>query len=153
VFLTLTISKENIKSREGIRMTDNDIIKALECCEEDSCGCGCPRMYCGDSVIECKAVLMEHALDLINRQKAKIEELYKENARQRAEIEKLAHCCDDCAGCTEWICDCSNIRAEAITEFAERLKEKRNTLFDAILRFNFDNVIDQIAKEMKGEQK
>jgi len=27
--------------------------------------------------------------------------------------------CEDCAGCTEWKCDCANIRAEAIDEAIE----------------------------------
>ena len=132
-------------------MTDNDIIKALG-----------DISYGGHSCTKCKykitkgeercglkgCKIARNALDLINRQKAKIEELYKENARQRAEIEKLAHCCDDCAGCTEWICDCSNIRAEPITELVDRFKNV------VVSKYEYTDVrvfkdLDQIAKEMK----
>lgn len=55
-------------------MTDNDIIKALECCitiEGNSCG-GCP-VEKGCITDEGVNILHKHALDLINRQKAEIE--------------------------------------------------------------------------------
>lgn len=32
--------------------------------------------------------------------------------------------CEECAGCTVWKCDCSNIRANAIDEFANFIHEK-----------------------------
>ena len=47
-------------------MTDNDIIKALECCKE------CPAK---ENNVECGDVLKNNALKLINRQKAEIEKL------------------------------------------------------------------------------
>lgn len=55
-------------------MTENEIIKALECCifhgEIDVCE-ACPLL----TNIECCDVLKENALDLINSQKAEIEKL------------------------------------------------------------------------------
>ena len=83
-------------------MTDNKIIKALECCKKNDCD-NCPNGF-GN----CYANLAGYALDLINR--------------QRVEIEKLANKCDDCAGCTQWECDCSLIKDELVKEFANRLK-------------------------------
>ncbi len=72
-------------------MTDNEIIKALECCEKDDCD-NCPNDF-GN----CYANLAGYALDLINRQKAEIEALIagqetlqKYIAEQKAEIESLA---------------------------------------------------------------
>lgn len=54
-------------------MTDNEIIKALECCKDRDC-LNCPMLakefcfgLCGD--------LVSCVLDLINRQKAEIERL------------------------------------------------------------------------------
>ena len=41
-----------------------------------------------------------------------------------AENERLRNKCEDCAGCSAWKCDCSNIRRE----FAERLKDKAGTV-------------------------
>ena len=57
-------------------MTDNEIIKALECCSD------IPEKSCKDNdcpfIAECGAdlhILEKSALDLINRQKAEIESL------------------------------------------------------------------------------
>ena len=61
-------------------MTDNEIIKALECCS-NSCDDGfakcdeCPRFEEGSG---CTLRTMKNALDLINRQKAEIERLENE---------------------------------------------------------------------------
>lgn len=63
--------------------------------------------------------------------------------------------CDECAGCTAWKCDCANIRETAITEFAEKLKNK------LVLKYGNASVAQQyvamqvtawcaeIAKELK----
>ena len=63
-------------------MTDNEIIKALECCiNEDNdfmvCGNkGCAFMECKmGKDRECQYYMMKSVLDLINRQKAEIERL------------------------------------------------------------------------------
>ena len=48
-------------------MTDNEIIKALECCSDSNCH-ECPIEGCTDDIFR-------NALDLINRQKARIKEL------------------------------------------------------------------------------
>ena len=59
-------------------MTDEQIIKALECCVNDDegvlgfCNNGCPLF--GKNA-NCPEVLRKNALDLINRQKAEIERL------------------------------------------------------------------------------
>ena len=69
-------------------MTDNEIIKALECCA-NSCDNGfakcdeCPRFAESEG---CTLRSMKDALDLINRQKAEIERLeavIKELAEER----------------------------------------------------------------------
>lgn len=53
-------------------MTDNDIIKALECCILGYCR----DCFYGDTdQRHCRDDLMQNALDLINRQKAEIERL------------------------------------------------------------------------------
>ena len=48
--------------------------------------------------------------------------------QQQEETEKLKDCaaakCEDCAGCTQWLCDCSNVRDEAITEFARIIRQE-----------------------------
>lgn len=56
-------------------MTDNEIIKALECCKrpanQTSCD-DCPYQFSNE---KCSSKLIDDALDLINRQKAEIERL------------------------------------------------------------------------------
>lgn len=61
-------------------MTDNDIIKALECCSKsgwlnDCDGCPCYDETEDIQTSECQERLMKNALDLINRQKAEVERL------------------------------------------------------------------------------
>jgi hypothetical protein len=55
-------------------MTENDIIKALECCTNPKVGEICPRANFADVCTDgCIQILMVQALDLINRQKSEIE--------------------------------------------------------------------------------
>lgn len=60
-------------------MTDNEIIKALECCcsetIEKTCG-DCPLFNVGRP--DCYRILANNSLDLINRQQAELEKLKQE---------------------------------------------------------------------------
>ena len=78
-------------------MTDAEIIKALE--QEIDLAEYVDSDYCTNTAVS----LIKAALDLINRQKAEIERLQKEN-NQFADIGKMY----------------SEIKSEAIKEFAER---------------------------------
>lgn len=61
-------------SKGELDMTDNDIIKALECCTTNGASCkGCPAFVKVDRS-NCKKYFCG-ALDLITRQKARIKEL------------------------------------------------------------------------------
>ena len=129
-------------------MTDNEIIKALECCknslsEKDACG-DCPLYE--EEEVTCITILSKNALDLINRQKAEIdilirkkESLRDEIAEQQAEIERLKEenetiksnfeCQQIVLGDFDEIIKkqakkLKTAKSEAIKEFAERLKEK-----------------------------
>lgn len=55
-------------------MTDNEIIKALECCCKNNNCEGCPLDYLTFSS-QCASELAIKSLDLINRQRAEIERL------------------------------------------------------------------------------
>ena len=138
------------------KLTDNEIIKALECCIKaeicDDCKTlGCPayrKEGCyyllrsdGDFISD---ELNKDALSLINRQKAEIERL-KENLN--IELENYA---------TEYD---NKIKSEAIKEFADRLEKK---IFPMSM---FDNgnyginakavkvAIERVKKEMVGDDK
>lgn len=54
-------------------MTDNEIIKAAECCQERHC-CDCPRISCSPPEEDyCRLNLISDVLNLINRQKDELE--------------------------------------------------------------------------------
>jgi hypothetical protein len=117
-------------------MTDNEIIKALECCANhdnvDACDdCPCLKGECISTT--------PYVLDLINRQKAEIERLKSPAVMQIEVSEKIE----------------KSIKAEAVKEFAERLKEKLN-LNDMVMGSNCafveDFQIDNLVKEMVGAE-
>jgi phage-related minor tail protein len=108
-------------------MTDNDIVKALECCND--------LQWCGHCPLQgkeyCKDVLSDNTLDLINRQKAEIEawkhyynECLTDLKNAHAEIEKLKK---------GWKADViltANVKSEAYKEFAEKVCDE---ITDAII--------------------
>ena len=131
-------------------MTDNEIIKALECCNGWNGRClNCPLNREGTN---CKEKLNSYTLDLINRLKMKNKELDERNViyrgtvewqakeinRQKAENERLKKEVEDkerayndefClrkewqSKCRELLKEKQIIGSEAIEKFAERLKE------------------------------
>ena len=111
-------------------MTDNEIIKALECCVAPF-GSNC-RDCSLQKVNYCEDTLLQNTLDLINRQKAEIDGLKSEARRYKQyyfnhEYDKL--------------------EAEAIKAFAERLKDELS-----FGRYIQPDQIDNLVKEMIGEQ-
>lgn len=70
--------------------------------------------------------------------------------------------CEDCAGCTNWKCDCANIREQAITEFYDKvlnfedyIEPKGTSEFGAVLLYSgkdITNMIVKIADEMRGAE-
>ena len=134
-------------------MTDNDIIKALECCTIGTFACGkeCPY-YSNKSnlkVSSCRFELLCEIFDLINRQKAKIERLEKKANTPFANVtfdeNKLKEIVDEYVKNIE--IDINLAKSEAIKKFAERLKEKKmqSTLDKQICTIE---MIDNLVKEM-----
>lgn len=144
-------------------MNDNEIIKAVECCcvaEQQICReSKCPLFGNGN----CFTELAINVRDLINRQKAEIEQLTQNLKfvrgtveRQKRENEILCQNADTAFqdGLNE-AQDLyreqikSEVKAEAIKEFAERLKEKVkvNNLGDG---FVYAWEINNLVKEMVG---
>ena len=121
-------------------MTDNEIIKALECCNGWDGRClNCPLNREGTN---CKEKLNSYALDLINRQKEEIKEL-------KDILEKVpTNAYDLQVEASEKLEN--QIKSEAIKEFAERLKRKRIALKSEEPVFDLLKVgaIDDLVKEM-----
>ena len=154
-------------------MTDNEIInkiiKALECCllsnEQQESRCeDCPMEV---SHAICQELLAFYALDLIKRQKAEIEglsiqlEVTRDNLGDtREELQNLEVLNEslgkDVDVKLKYIYELENriniAKAEAIKEFAERLKERKRLHYDyyANVGFRFVTIddIDNLVKEM-----
>ena len=131
-------------------MTDNDIIKALECCFLSECACkDCP--YSAFEICD-TAKMINTVIDLINRQKAEIERLRKiivgfidevgtwsnKYEVDISTIHKLPLLAKEDFNIR------NKIKTEAIKEFAERFKEK-SYLNDGVV------YIDNLVKEMVGD--
>ena len=123
-------------------MTDNEIIKALECCTDESYeNCNeCP--YSTDTLSCERLKLLEDSLELINRQKAEIEKLKKEVSVARDAYISIQDRYE-------------HTKAESYKEFAERLNEKAQIAdcFDSYNMVVGTHFIDNLLKEMVGEEK
>ena len=156
-------------------MNDNDIVKALEAIASADIG-DCKRdcAFYDGKVHFCGGIVAKHSLDLIERQKAEILELQgnrkfirgtvarllETSDKQQAMIEKLK----EAYAVYEETTGLKQVRAEAIKEFAERLKatpyrfrEERTIYFDKppitkMVLFVDDNDIDNLVKEMTEGQ-
>ena len=140
-------------------MTDNEIIKALECCAVVPAG-GCDKAKC-PMIVEClidRKALEKQALSLINRQKAEIAVLKREIPERKygccVRVKNgliYTHTLDDYDRLI------GDISAEAIKEFAERLKGK-GCYITAWSTKNSDCLIDDkdvdnLVKERVGDDK
>ena len=127
-------------------MTDKDIIKALECCgiKTDCKGC---YFDTHESEDICAREIVKNAFDLINHQKEEIEFLQKtigKNSKKALDVT---------------LEEIEKSRVEAITEFAERLKQtitnEINTYYNSngggyYLAEDTIEDIDNLVKEMTG---
>ena len=103
-------------------MTNEQIIKAADICRTGECS-GCPyhELY----TASCLNKLTKDVYHLLNRQKAEIERLKAENKSIRYCYEQAKSYNDTLAESCEKNCKHFNMttRAEAIIDFAERLKK------------------------------
>ena len=118
---------------EGDGMTDNEIIKALECCIScENCD------ICTQHSTECVSDLLKLAYDLITCQREDIENLKIENQSLRgaANSYKIHY---------------NEARAEAVKEFAEKLKfvwfDNRYDSPD----IDFDYFVDILVETLAGD--
>ena len=162
------------------KLTDSEIVKALECCKyeyDTKCELCCYNFY---SRTGCRAELRRNALDLINRLQAENGRQKSDNKQHKSVINNLRQELKDLrAKCksehlkfliyekkveelSEILSDTIRIRqteikAEAYKEFAERLKkalysDSCRLVFDSDLDI-FECAIDNLLKELVGEDK
>lgn len=122
--------------------TEEEVIKGLEVCTNDSLNCddGCPYH---NRIFLCRISMASDALNLIRKQQAEIERL-------KCEMGKLSP--KGCPYAAQM--EVSNnletkIRAEAVKEFWNRLKAQ-NTMDERIISVKSG---DDLVKEMAGDKK
>ena len=133
-------------------MTDNEIIKALECCAQPIPICKeCP---CYDSNVPhpCVDQLKWATLNLIDSQQAEIERLNSLVDDHFWDFCSIAGCEGASNDCWKTCSDSryNKIKSEAIREFAERLKDKSLTKWDYHDAVDIEE-IDSLVKEMVGD--
>lgn len=135
-------------------MTDMDIIKGFECCVQVTPGI-CKRCpYHNKIFTRCSKMLMQDALNLINRQKTEIEELTEKHWN---ECRQIAHYDNESTLFADLGKLYSEIRIEAVKKFAEALKaELKNLskvhLFGSTFALVGENFVDDfVEKYEKGE--
>ena len=145
------------------KLTDSEIVKALECCIGDTDGkdCfGCP-LY---EIDDCQAHLNLAALDLITRQKADIKKLTSGKCVYLSDDETTEYCVE--GPCPNYKTE-AQIKVEAYKEFAEWLKEapikcalplsglsakdEIEDYFNDIM-LQVRDVIDNLLKELVGDE-
>ena len=153
-------------------MTDNEIIKALECCNRNGSCFQCPYDRASfEHEPDCASVMTADALDLINRQKAEIERLkdlnnvleidiinanmnlehiQTENEKHRNIFDRVFKEVQEAKSL--YVKDISRAKAEAVKEFAEIVKANQRMLFNYIYSRNgFVEAIDNLVKEFTEE--
>lgn len=123
-------------------MNKSDVLKALEQCVNgvDSCG-GCPLIGC----FECREVLLVHALDTINSQKAEIELLKLENKKLHETNNALNYQVD------VWKPN------EVLNKFLERLsiyvipQKREGYNSDIVLKSTIDSLVKELTEKLKEE--
>lgn len=154
-------------------MTANEIVTGLKCLSGEHIFCMECKYFCSTHYEKCYREVPKDALDLINRQKRNLKVLKNRCDNAKAEIERLSdrnHKCiylsDD--ETTEYCVDgpCpkfkteTEIKAEAIKEFVERLKGKacrisvsyKGEIIPERTEYHIGEVeINNLVKEMVGD--
>ena len=149
-------------------MNDKDIIKALEWCGKADC-VNCPYIH-----LNCRFEIARKSLDLINRLQAENERLQKVQIqysksfldefveRLKNDFSLMLPCTDDINKVIDELAETMKIefnafadftdliKAEAIKEFAERLKGL--VVYVDGLAVVVESDIDNLVKEMVGEE-
>lgn len=133
------------------KFTDEQIIKAMECCSTDVQENPCPKCAFYNKH-RCSTLMLNAASDIINRQKVKIKSLKQIINEQDKEVLKLQNRIIFWRDYLNY--QPEKIKSEAIKEFAERLKKHNfvdNLSLDGKETVYVDD-IDNLVKEMTEER-
>lgn len=147
------------------KLTDKEIVKALECCtlQKQHCPSNCPL----NDNYNCQKILFKDTLDLINRQQDKNKFLQERNVILRSAVDyhrKESEKLKEAYAVYEETAGLKQAKAEAYKEFAELLhcycegvinqewNSKVAPISWAIAYGEFEDVIDYHLKELVEEQ-
>ena len=150
------------RDKKAHTMTDNDIVKSLEICANDGDCMECKINPHRGNFGYCTSLAIKAALDLINRQKAEVERLEDGCSncpvvQIKSEIICNLHEQIECwqRGYNDLRRELKEAKAEAIKDFAERLKESctyettDNVNMPCVKVLYFaDDMIDELVKEL-----
>lgn len=122
-------------------MTDNEIIKAFKDFLIEQVDGYTDHIETGGERYE----FIEKELELLKETDNLINRLQAENERLTAERDAMHQ---DVIAAEEYAWQCKTAKAEAYKEFAERLKSRLIT----VTYINFDDIINNLLKEMEREQ-
>ena len=117
-------------------MTDNEIIKAMQCVIGNDVSCSECEYQKALPFPSCRRMCAKNALDLINRQKAEILELQKRIINWRVDMDYRP----------------DEIKSKAIKEFAERLKhfiipqKADGYTREIVLKSDIDNLVKEMTE-------
>ena len=136
-------------------MTDNEIIKFMQCVVGNDANCSECEYQKVLPFPSCRMMCAKNALDLINRQKAEIERLEKEiKDKERAYNDEFCSRKEWQTKCRELLKEKQIIKAEAIKDFAERYRKEifSITHFNGYVNANLVlSVFNDLVKEMTEE--
>lgn len=138
------------KNKNTLTLLDAELKKSLERCilGEDCADC----MFYSPTE-ECLNSLHRKSLDLINRQQAEIERLkpFEEKISEFNSHIRVEDMLVFASSLEEWLEFCDNLKAEAIKEFAERLKAMYKVL--CVDEGDWYSELDNLVKVMAGDIK
>lgn len=140
--------------------TDDEIVRALECCVEcDTFGGECIEDCPFKEVDDCTFVLRRETLDLIKRQQAEIERLQRHN-KEYGFCNLLGNCLVYSKNLKDYNDMRKGLKSEAIKEFAERLTNRisdsiersidspdGNNYFITDVYTNIDNLVKEMTED------
>ena len=123
------------------KLTDKEIVKALECCSINKKCTGC---YFNTQTTDdmCPRVLMRNTLDLINRLQAENERLKKE-VKNCKEHYKMA-----CSERNEFLESLKTAKAEAYKECLEKVEQRdvsESDFYIMVKKTEFDNLLKDLV--------
>ena len=136
------------------KLTDTEIVKALECCGDEMHFCSVCPYYLQDKENDCcREDLCKDSLDLINRQKAEIERLQAEVTAINNDYDNLMVEKDELFDIAE--VEFEEIKAEAYKECVEKAIDEFEQWVGAdkcISYSRIKKVLDNLLEELVGDE-